>query len=208
MDRVISSYTTTLRALAYTRAQRADPDSGIARTAAVIVTAPNVPGFRPLPAASSEATAISGLLTVTQILDDPTRAEVLAALTDCPVAHFACHAYTHWLNPGASRLILRDYGDAPLTVADISGLRLAGRMAYLSACSTAVSTPLLADEAAHITGAFQLAGYQHVIGTLWPVGDRLAAKLAQDFYARLRQGIDGQSRVALRGDAVPSRGIA
>jgi len=57
-------------------------------------------------------------------------------------------------------------------VAAISRLRLPGVLAYLSACSTAVTGPELADESVHIVSAFQLAGYQHVIGTLWPAGSR------------------------------------
>jgi CHAT domain-containing protein len=43
----------------------------------------------------------------------------------------------------------------------------------------------LANEAVHLTGAFQLAGYQHVVGTLWPVGDQASARLVRDFYAAL-----------------------
>jgi hypothetical protein len=33
--------------------------------------------------------------------------------------------------------------------------------------------------------AFQLAGYQHVVGTLWPVGDQASARPARDFYVAL-----------------------
>ncbi|GAA0436219.1 hypothetical protein GCM10010160_74100 [Acrocarpospora corrugata] len=40
----------------------------------------------------------------------------------------------------------------------------------------------------HITAAFQLAGYQHVIGTLWPITDATAAQIADDFYTRLTDG--------------------
>jgi CHAT domain-containing protein len=43
----------------------------------------------------------------------------------------------------------------------------------------------MADESLHITGAFQLAGYGGVIGTLWPVGDDLAATIAQHVYRAL-----------------------
>jgi tetratricopeptide (TPR) repeat protein len=185
MDRVISSYTPTLRSLGYARSRRADTPSDISRSAAVIVAVPAVPGVSPLPAARSEARAISALVPGARILEDPAAADVLAALAECPVAHFACHAYTHWASLGASRLVLRDYATAPLTVANISRLQLPGVLAYLSACSTAVTGPELADESVHVASAFHLAGYQHVVGTLWPVGDRLAARLAEDFYRRL-----------------------
>jgi CHAT domain-containing protein len=98
--------------------------------------------------------------------------------------------------------MLRDYADAPLTVADISRLRLAGTLAYLSACSTAVTSPDLADEAVHITGAFHLAGYQHVIGTLWPASDRFAARLAKDFYARLTRADPADGGVRFAAEAL------
>ncbi|MCF6477035.1 CHAT domain-containing protein, partial [Nonomuraea sp. MG754425] len=41
------------------------------------------------------------------------------------------------------------------------------------------------DEAMHITTAFQLAGFQQVIGTLWPVNDTIAARVAEGVYAGL-----------------------
>jgi CHAT domain-containing protein len=37
----------------------------------------------------------------------------------------------------------------------------------------------------HLASAFQLAGYRHVIGTLWPISDHHAAQLAGDFYKAL-----------------------
>lgn len=84
-----------------------------------------------------------------------------------------------------SRLILFDHDAKPLTVADVSALRLANGLAYLSACETATTSPQLTDESLHITGAFQFAGYQHVVGTLWPVQDQTAAGIAQEIYARI-----------------------
>ncbi|MFC8248097.1 CHAT domain-containing protein [Streptomyces chartreusis] len=48
-------------------------------------------------------------------------------------------------------------------------------VAYLSACSTSEPALDVADEALHITAAFQRADYQHVIGTLWPLHDGTAA---------------------------------
>jgi CHAT domain-containing protein len=101
------------------------------------------------------------------------------------VVHLACHGYANWVNPAASQLILPDHETSPLTVADITAQRVTSDLAYLSACDTTVTSPELADEAVHITGAFHLAGYQHVIGTLWPIGDRAAMKLAVDFYTFL-----------------------
>jgi CHAT domain-containing protein len=60
------------------------------------------------------------------------------------------------------------------------------QLAYLSSCSTALTgTAELADEAIHLTTAFQLAGYPHVIGTMWVIGDRSATMVADAFYGYL-----------------------
>lgn len=65
-------------------------------------------------------------------------------------------------------------------------------LAYLSACSTAnPGTTDFLDEAIHLTSAFQLAGFPHVIGTLWPINDRLAVEVAESFYIHLTIGPRG-----------------
>lgn len=112
---------------------------------------------------------------------------MLAALPEHAVTHFACHGYTNWLNPDSSYLAVED-PSAPLTVADLSALRLSAGLAYLAACDSTFTHQQLADEAVHITGAFHLAGYRHVIGTLWPVSDQQAALVTADVYRHLTDG--------------------
>lgn len=79
-------------------------------------------------------------------------------------------------------------------MADIARLRLphAG-LAYLSACDTGVPDEDLGDEALHVAGACHMAGFRHVIATLWSVRDTLAPAVAADFYAAL----DGPDAAAL-----------
>jgi CHAT domain-containing protein len=181
MDRVISSYASTLRGMAYSRAQRPEPAGG----AVLVVVASDAPDAPPLPGANREAQVITRLIPAATVLRHPTHDTVRAALPSCPVAHFACHGYADGANPADSQLILYDHRTDPLTVGEISALRLAGQLAYLSACNTAVTSLDLADEAVHIAGAFHLAGYRNVIGTLWPVGDASARLVAEGFYRTL-----------------------
>ena len=54
-----------------------------------------------------------------------------------------------------------------------------------SACNTTFTSPHPADEVLHLTGAFHLAGYRNVVGTLWPVDDIAALAIAADFYRDL-----------------------
>jgi CHAT domain-containing protein len=118
--------------------------------------------------------------------EDATRDRVLAALASHRVAHFACHAAADPVRPSQGHLVLWDHEEHPLTVQDLGRRDLGGaRLAYLSACETAGGSPALADEALHITAACQLAGFPHVIGTLWPISDRFAARTADEVYAAL-----------------------
>ncbi|KAJ5117770.1 hypothetical protein N7448_011402 [Penicillium atrosanguineum] len=59
-------------------------------------------------------------------------------------------------------------------------------IAYLSACSTAENQAnRLIDEVLHVVSGFQVAGFRHVIGTLWPSDDRVCVEVARSFYAEL-----------------------
>ena len=194
IDRVISSYTPTLRAL--THAHRPGPatngdggDRPGAGDQVVAVAMPHTAGASDLPGAEAEAAGLRrrfpGRVTV---LTGPqaTHDAVLAALPAGRWAHFACHAASDLTNPSASCLLLSNYRQRPLTVVDVARLRLddAG-LAFLSACSTARPGGRLADEAIHLASAFQLAGYRHVIATLWPIGDRHAVNIADHIYTTL-----------------------
>lgn len=187
LDRVISSYTATIRALAYVREQIPLPDSHDEH-AALVIAMPATPGEDALGAVHEEVGSLRRLLPGSRILEGPraTYGTVLKNLPRYPLAHFACHCLDDEDDPGASYLLLNDHKENPLTVAAISGLHLPrGRLAYLSACSTTRTSPSYADESIHVTAAFQIAGYRNVIGTLWPVQDSAAAKIATDFYTYL-----------------------
>ncbi|HET8683567.1 MAG TPA: CHAT domain-containing protein, partial [Micromonosporaceae bacterium] len=138
-----------------------------------------------VPSVETEVARLTALLPDATVLAGPdaTRERVLSALADHPVVHVAGHAVSDRADPDASRLLLHD---GPLTVADLRGLHLVGaELAFLSACATSRTRPALVDEAVHLTAAFQLAGYRHVVGTWWPVNDSVAANVAGDVYAEL-----------------------
>jgi len=193
LDRVASSYTPTVRALAHAR-ERA---SGMPPRRSLIVAMPATPGLAPLPNVGKEAGLLAGLLPSPSLLigdDDaapgtvPTRDAVLAGLADAGIAHFTCHATSHPDDPSRSQIFLHDHRERPFTVGTLIPARLRhAQLAYLSACRTARSESLdLLDEGIHLTSAFQLAGFPHVIGTLWPILDRVAVDVAAGFYTRLR----------------------
>ncbi|MFR9795179.1 CHAT domain-containing protein [Streptomyces sp. MS06] len=216
MDRVVSSYTPTIGALQHAR-QRAAKAPGLPDRALVVAlaTTPGLPGAVRLAAVAREAALVRGLLPEPVLLCEPglftdssanaaalpTTANVLENLPRCTISHFVCHGTSDPANPSRSRLLLQD-PDAPLTVSALAPVDIGNaRLAYLSACSTAATagTELL-DEAIHLTSAFQLAGFPHVIGNLWEASDSVAQRIAERFYAGIgsRDGLDpGRSAESL-----------
>ena len=220
MDRVISSYTPTIRALRHARqyVRHAAAPGGRTLIVAMPIT-PGLPGGGELPNVPLEVAKVRALLPDIVLLaesgnqqlgdsfDLPTRANVLDQLPSCPIAHFACHGFSDPADPSKSMLLLRDNERHPLTVASLAPVDLGqAELAYLSACDTALtSTGELIDEAIHLTTAFQLAGFPHVIGTLWKVNDELAVTIADNFYATLltsRRGLDTSQAARAIQDAV------
>lgn len=190
LDRIVSSYIPTLQSLGFAR--RRTPDFGTVEVAAIAVTDAE---DMPLPGALVEAETVAGIWPGAQLLSEPTRAEVEQTLRECRIVHFSCHGIATAV-PADSLLLLADHRDQPLTVAYLNSLRLAGGLAFLSACETSASSSQLIDEAVHLTGAFHLAGYRHVVGTLWPIGEVSSRLLAGDFHRRLAATVGEQPDLA------------
>ncbi|MFI5712364.1 CHAT domain-containing protein [Kribbella sp. NPDC051620] len=186
LDQVVSSYAPTIRSLA--RATRRAPAAS-RRQLAVAMTA--TAGHEPLVHTALEAQALADRFPGVQPLVDEmaTRAAVIAGIRATSWVHFACHAVEDPISPSRSGLIL---SDQILAVQELNRERFdSAELAYLSACSTA-RTSRSPDEPIHLASAFQLAGFRHVLATLWPVPDRTAAVAAQAFYANFETSADAQ----------------
>ncbi|PQE26670.1 hypothetical protein CJF30_00011267 [Rutstroemia sp. NJR-2017a BBW] len=60
-------------------------------------------------------------------------------------------------------------------------------LAYLSACSTkANKAERLVDEEIHLVSACQLAGFRHVVGTLWEVSDEYCVGVTRVLYETIK----------------------
>ncbi|MFJ5775316.1 CHAT domain-containing protein [Streptomyces sp. NPDC093094] len=200
LDRVVSSYTPTLRALHHARRRLSRP----AGRGTLVVSVAQAAGQAPLPGARREADRLTRVLPGASLLADSsaTHSAVVAALHRNAHVHFACHALGDLERPSGSRLVLHDHLERPLTVRDLARLRLPSvRLAYLSACDTLRTSPELADEAVHIVSAFQMAGFPHVIGSLWHVDDVIGAEVAHGVYAALDTG-DGTLDVTRTAEAL------
>lgn len=190
LDRVVSSYTPTLRSLVHAAARgggrRGDPGAGGAGLLAVAVA--EAPGLPVLHGVRREAGAVTRLFPGRGhlLLDGPgaTRDAVRAALAGHAWAHIACHGSQDLMAPSRTGLHLHD---GLLTVAELATARSEGpgELVYLSACETAMGGAGVPDEAITLAHALQFTGYRRVVATLWSVEDTVATQAAEDFYTRL-----------------------
>ncbi|KAI0455565.1 CHAT domain-containing protein [Xylaria acuta] len=184
IDRVISSYSPSVRALLYTRRQTIE--YGRIRGEACLTSMIITPGCSSLPTAEEEIASVEALLPAlgvgpTRTLRNPRKAEVIDGLKSCDIFHFAGHGVSNQVDPSKSSLLLHDWKENPLTVESIMDSNLDGNtpfLAYLSACSTGA----ILDESC------QLAGFRHAVGSLWDLFNKYPAAAATQFYKALREG--------------------
>lgn len=191
LDRAVSSYNTSIKAIIQARRHHAKPLSG----SALLVGMEQTPGMSRLPAAAKEIEMLSNLCISIglQARQPPRRqADILSSFQKCDNFHFAGHGFKDELDPLQSHLLLEDWQEDTLSINNLLDIRLHNRapfLAYLSACGTGqVKHERYADESIHLLNAFQLAGFRYVIGTIWEVNDEECAGIAKLTYEAMMDG--------------------
>jgi tetratricopeptide (TPR) repeat protein len=201
MDRVVFSYSLSVRDIIKARQGSISHDS---RGKALLIAMEHTPGVSSrLQFASSEVQQLSGLcksMALEPVQTARAKKEVMSHIPDCNIFHFAGHGRADVEDPSQSYLLLEDWKEDPLRVADLMGMNLRERspfMAYLSACKTGrVGEYELRDENVGLTSAFQLVGFRHVIGTMWEVDDESSMDMASMTYKGIER--KGMADKALR----------
>ncbi|MFH9890042.1 CHAT domain-containing protein [Streptomyces luteogriseus] len=210
LDRTVSSYTPTLRALAEADAAAARRVTERAGSGALLAVAvPRTPGYRDLPQAEAEYAMLRELVRdhTPLVGARATRRAILGRLPDHRWWHFAGHGAQDVQDATGAALFPYDAADGPITIADIAALPLEGaHLAFLSACETARGSLDLPDEAVHVAGALQLAGFIHVVATQWHVDDARSVDIARQFYRSLLANGDGDG-VGRRGPEIPAAAL-
>ncbi|RYP61175.1 hypothetical protein DL771_010212 [Monosporascus sp. 5C6A] len=192
LDRVMSSYSSTVKTIIHGRRYRVPPSTS---NQVLLVAMEHTPGNNiSLPFATKEVAMLSRLCeskVLSPIKPGRRRKDIVPHLQSCRIFHFAGHGHTDGFDPSNSHLCLEEE-DNPLRVADLLDMNrreCPSFLAYLSACGTGrIKGEIFVDESIHLISAFQLAGFRHVIGTLWSVNDDICVDMAEVTYNQIVDG--------------------
>jgi len=189
-QRVVSSYTPTLRSLISARKARDLRNSSNVsgdQERLLLVSVSDRTGQQALPATTRFRDFLTGLIPAHRLttLQGPkaTAKNVKRALGRHSRAHFDCHGRQDPDSPTRTGLVLHD---RDLTIAELAEVRTRRpEFAFLAACSTAAPDHKIIDEMISVTSVLHYRGYQSVIGTMSPVLDGSTERVAKGIYQRL-----------------------
>ncbi|MET7878878.1 CHAT domain-containing protein [Micromonospora profundi] len=197
LDRVISSYTPTLRALLQAR-QRDETPAAPAQDRLLFVDVPDLPGEVPIDNTAEREALFAAFPPQRRTVlcrGEATPVAVQAALAQHRWAHFSCHGSQNLQDPTRGGLQL---SGGTLSIEAIAAGRFRGDFAGLSACKTAVGGLALLDEAITLASALHYTGYRHVIAALWSVDNQASAEVFGSLYGS----------IATSGSLEPNRAAA
>lgn len=154
---------------------------------ALVIAVTNAPGVPPLPGVQKELEAIETILPSLVTLKDEAASKdsVLEHLQTHAWVHFACHGVQCSDDPLQSHFKLAQE-DKPLRLLDLMHYNVPhAELAVLLTCHSAAGDRTIPDEAFNLTSGMIFAGFQGVIGALWPTNDATGEELARDIYKHL-----------------------
>src|SRR5208337_2363231 len=111
--------------------------------------------------------------------------------------HLACHGYYDPEYPAYSAVVFSEVSgklknskdDGYLTVEETALLNLQSDIVVLSACETGLGRMVRGDGVIGLTRAFQVAGSNRVLVTLWSVSDDATEQFMVSMYAKVKAGM-------------------
>jgi hypothetical protein len=197
LSQMIPSYTLSIKTLLHSRQRSQEyQKSAPEKQRVTIVAMAKTPGHVDLPGVTQESDAIKNACAKSyncRVLKQPDVRLVLQSIVDSDIMHFACHGSSDIKIPTQSHLMLQRTGEHGVEIDKLGVSKILGVIgsrfawiSFLSACSTAETRgSALADEGLHVSSALQLAGFVHVIGSIWPVDDEVSVYVASSFYKNL-----------------------
>jgi CHAT domain-containing protein/tetratricopeptide (TPR) repeat protein len=144
-------------------------------------------GFPPLRFSRVEAKSIADVApgAVIALGPDARRSALrLPEFRHAGILHFATHLSVDDEHAARSGVVL---SDGVLRLPEIAALDFEARTVVLSACRTALGTPLRGEGPIGLTRGFLLAGASRVVASLWDVQDQATALLMREFYRGMLQ---------------------
>jgi CHAT domain-containing protein len=120
-------------------------------------------------------------------------AQVIAAMCEADIVHFACHGTFRSDNPLFSSLHLAD-GD--LTIFELEQCTSLPHTMVLSACNAGQSAVLRGGALLGFASALMQLGLANVVAPLTAVNDEHSVDVMVEFHRRLRQGDDAAGALA------------
>lgn len=112
---------------------------------------------------------------------------------DYAVIHLAVHGVLDYKHPILSSLIFTEDGDSVensfLQAYEISNLKLNADLVVLSACETGFGVFEKGNGIASLARSFMYAGASSMVVTLWQVNDYATAKIMENLYSNLSNGL-------------------
>ncbi|MEU8080742.1 CHAT domain-containing protein [Catellatospora citrea] len=180
LNRVVSSYTPTLRALRNARPTVA------ADGRLLVVGVSEAAGAEPLSSVATEIDTLRRLLPPDRIevLEGPSasRLVITAKMRDRAFVHFSCHGSQDLGNPSQACILAYD---GTITLTELASSHGGGELVTLSACMTATGGAAAADEVVSLAAAMHYTGWRQVVATLWWVWDDAASMIMSDLYRHI-----------------------
>lgn len=186
LDRTVSSYAPTLRALAQAARRQEAPPADTDRL--LVVAVHEAAGMPALPQVAEELKLLREVFGADglTVLETPrtTRRAVLEHLASHRWVHFSCHGRQDPANPSQGGLLL---SDGVLSIGELSRGSYSGDFGFLSACMTASGGLSLSDESITIGAALHYAGFRRVLAALWSIDAEAATDVAKYVFRSLTQ---------------------
>ncbi len=198
----------------------ANPGGVPARIAGIAFRGGTVRDLPPVPGTVEEVRAIAATWHgPARVLTGPeaTEAALLRLAPGAAVVHLAAHVLLDGEHPLESAIALTPdpdgKGNGLLQGWEVlQSVRLDGGLVTLSGCESGLGRERDGEGLVGLARAFEIAGADAVVGSLWRVDDRLTAALMERFYSRLATGTPAAealrgARLALRNEPPSGPGL-
>lgn len=129
-------------------------------------------------------------------------------LEEYQMLHFAVHGIANETKPQFSSIVLgrasNSTEDGYLQMYEIFNLKMKAHLAILSACESGLGKKVRGEGIIGLTRAFEYAGAQNVMVSLWKINDRSTAEFMTSFYKKLQR--DGDDKAVEEAELEMIRG--